>query len=67
MTTTQQERVTLSNIIAAAIVGGGGLLMIVGLTGIADESQYNRALEVLTEFMAFGGMVLGYWFGKKAD
>lgn len=41
--------------------------MIVGLTGVADDAEYNRGLEVLTEIMSFGGIVIGYWFGKKAD
>lgn len=66
MTTSHQERITVTTLFTVAILVMAVLLMITGVFGLADDMAFAKGFEVFSEIMVLGMFVIGYWFGKRS-
>ena len=65
MTTSLQERITLTTIIVASFFSLAAALTLAGLFGVFDQTQFDRAFEVFSECSILASAAIFYWFGKR--
>ena len=62
-----KQQLSLSTAVAVFWLVAAAGLMVVGISGIADQTEYARGLEVLTEVGVFAGPVFIHWFSRKTQ